>query len=439
MADNPLLITNTDISGALKNVYESFRINAFSKLTPLLANLKRGKAGGPENMRWGGNGVFWDVVLTRPVGMTGSQDGFFPPTAQAIERQANAGIKRTYVSRQIDMLSVRGTAASVASFIPLARKIVTEAMAASRLGQQEVLHSDGQGIKGTVTVVTSTTVIDVENPYGITGAGKGGLLLDAGMFVAVLNANSSDAVLGRATIVSVSNSGDTATVTLDTAIAGMEVGDKLVAATDSDTSFNNMPNGLTNLLNRGGAYNTIHAIDNTVANQQRWNTTRLVAGTDTPDASQPGELDVWELAQRVAGVSGFDAKEKPSEFLLQTTPGVQKKLAESFFGQRRLTPEDFTKIKGGFKALQVFGLPVVSDHWNPAGTLYLVHLPSLAFVDLQDWVKLSYEGSGPWRFIAGRDAYEVNFGAYWNTAVLQRNSHGLITGYSDAVRYDHTM
>lgn len=436
MANNPLVITDSDIDGVLKNLYEGFRINAFPKLTPLLANMKKAKGGGPENMRWGGNGVYWDVVLTRPVGMTSSASGYFPPSAKAVEKQANVGIKRTYVSRQIDALAIAGTTENKAAFVPLARKILTEAVDAARLGQQEILHGDGLGIKAVIDSVTDSDTIVCDNPYGITDAGKGGLLLDAGMYVAVLDASASYAVLGKATISSVSNSADLCTVELDSTIAGMAAGDVLVAATENDTSYNDMPNGLTNLLNRGGSYNSLHGI--TAATYGRWDTTRLTAGTDTPDAAQPGEMDVWELAQRIAGKSGKDAKMSPGQFLCMTTPGVMKKLAESFLGQRNLTQADFRPIKGGFKALEMFGLPVIDDYWAPAGTLYLVHLPSLAWVDRQDWVKLSYKGAGPWRFIPGRDAYEVNFGAYWNTAVLQRNCHGLITGYTDTVRYDHS-
>ena len=436
---NPLLITDSDISGVLKNIYESYRLNSFPKLTPLLAQLKKGKRGGPRNMRWGGNGVFWDVVLTRPVGMTGSQDGFFPPQAKALEKQASVGIKRTYVTREIDMLAVAGTKEKVAAFIPLARKIVTEAMDAARLGQQEVLHGDGRGFKALITTVTNDTTVICQSPYGIAGAGKGGLLLDKDMYVAVLDADTSFAVLGRATISTVANVGDSCTVVFDASIAGMEVGDPLVAATTSDTSYNNMPNGLTNLMNRGGSFDSLHSLSPATAGEERWETTRLVAGTDTPDAAQPNEFDVWELAQRVAGVSGKDAQTNPGEFLLQTTPGVRKKLAEGYFGQRSLQPSDFRTIKGGFKAIELFGLPLLADYWNPAGTLYLIHLNSIAWVDRQDWVKLAFEGAGPWRFIDGRDAYQVNFGSYWNTAVLQRNSHGLITGYTDTVRYDHTM
>lgn len=438
MADSPLLITNTDVSGALKNLYVGYRMYAFPKLTVLLANVKRGKPGGPEGMKWGGNNVFWSVVMTRPVGMTASQSGYFPPTAQAVERQATLGIKRTYVQRQIDALAIQGTSESQASFVPFAKKILEEAMDAATLGQQEVLHGDGLGIKAVISSSADSTHFVATSPFGISGAGQGGLLLDQGMYIAVLDTTGAT-IRGRATITSGTNSGDSFTAVLDVGISGMVSTDVVVAATPSDTSYNNYPNGLTSIVNRGGSYGNFEGINVATTNNQRWNTTRLAAGTDTADADQPGEMDIWELAARIAGISGKDPQTKPSEFLLMTTPGVRKKLAESFLGQRRLTPEDFNNLKGGFKALSVAGLNMVADTWCPAGTVYLLHLPSLTWVDRQDWTKLQYEDSGPWRFISGRDAYEVNFGSYWNFGALQRNTHGIITGYTDSNRYSHVM
>ncbi len=250
-ASNPLLINNANIDGVLKNVYESFRINAFPKLTPLLAQVKKGKSGGPERMTWGGNGVYWDVVLTRPVGMTASSGGFFPPTAVATEKQANMSVARTYVTREIDALAIQGTQAGNAAFIPLARKIVLEAMDAATLGQQEFLHGDGRGIKGIIDTVTDTTHVIVTAPYGIVSSGRGGLLLDQGMYVAVLDTTGAT-VRGRATITTAaqSSSTDSCTLTFDSAIAGMVATDIIVAATVSDTSFNVATNGLTNILNR---------------------------------------------------------------------------------------------------------------------------------------------------------------------------------------------
>lgn len=431
---SPVMITDSEITGVLKRVYAQYREKVFPLITPLLANVEKGKAGGPKNMRWGGDGVYWDVVLTRPVGMTASDSGYFPPDAVATERQANMGVKRLYVTRQIDGLAITGTQSKDAAFVQLGRKVIEEAKDATKLGLQEILHGDGSAVKALVGTVNSTTSIVVSSPYGISGAGQGGLLLDVGMYVAVLDASAADAVLGKATITAVSNSGDNCTVTLSSAITGMAAGDKLVPCTTSDTAHNAYPNGLTNILNRGGSYASLHNIS--AGTFARWDAARL----SPADADQPTESDIWSLIQTVAGRSGQDASIKPREFLLVTTPGIAKKLADTFLGQRISSHAEMaTKIKGGFKAIEICGVPLVTDFWCPAGTLYLVHLPSLTWVDSKDWGQVQYEGAGPWRWIQGRDAFETSWSAYMNFGALVRNSHGMITGYTDTDRYTMVM
>lgn len=434
---DPLLISNSDISGVLKRIYENFRVKSFPIATKTLAQIQKGKGGGPKRMRWGGDGIYWDVVLGRPVGYTPSSSGYFGKSSAAMEKQATLGIFRTYVTREIDRLAAMGTESKEAAFVALGRKIVEEALAAAKLGQSETLHGTGTGVKALVGSVTSTTVIVVTSPYGVASAGQGGLLIGIGDYIAVLDTSSSDAVLGRAVVTAVANSGDNATLTLDTAIAGMAATDKVVPCTASDTGYNAVPNGLQNSLNLGGSYASVCGLSS--ATYARWNTSRLVAGTDTADAAQPDEMDVWELVARVAGVSGFDAKERPGDFLLLTTVGLEKKLAQSFLGQRVYDSQNMMEIKGGFKAINIAGIPLISDFWVPSGVVYLIHLPSMTWVDLLDWQKVQFEDSGAWRFIDGRDAFQVNFGSYWNFGPLQRNSHGAITGYTDTARYSHVM
>lgn len=432
----PLLITNADITGVLKQVYLKYRTQSFPILTPLLANMKKLKPG-MASAKWGGAGVYFDAVLTRPVGMTSSDAGFFPPTAQAVERQANIGIRRNYVTRQIDNLSIQGTASSTGGFVSLARKVMQEAMDAAKLGQQEQLQGDGRGIKAIISSSADTTHFVATSPYGLVGAGQGGLVIDAGMYVTVLD-TTGVTNRGSAVIASVTNSGDNVTATLATAIAGMVATDIVVAAaTVTDNSFNQYTNGLLNITNRAAGFNSLHNIS--AATFTRWNTTTMVAGTDTPDAGRPTEMDIWQLATLVANRSGKSPFEDPEDFLVMTTPGVYRALAESFLGQRQWSMNDAVTLKGGFKAVQVCGLPVIQDPWIPAGTLYLIHLPSLIWVDLMDFQPISYEGVGPWRFVAGRDAYEWSFGSFWNTGTIQRNAHGVITGYTDTVRYSYVM
>jgi len=164
----------------------------------------------------------------------------------------------------------------------------------------------------------------------------------------------------------------------------------------------------------------------------------MVAGTDTPDVNQPTESDIWDLIQKISGRSGKDAMVRPKDFLLLTTPGLAKKFMESMVGQRRFTAGEFsTTIKGGYKAIEVCGIPMVTDYYVPAGTVYLLHIPSLSWVDAKDWGFVEFEGAGPWRWLSGRDAFETTYGWYGNLACLARNAHGSITGYTDTARYTH--
>ena len=433
---NPTVITDPELGGLLKNVYAQFREKVQNLVTPLLAQLEKGKAGGPRNMRWGGNNVFFDVVVGRPSGATFSPSGYFPPDTTATEVQANVGVVRAYTTRQVDGLAFLGTQSKDAAFATIATKTMEEIKDASTLLMQQALHNKQDGVVAIIGTASTTTSIIVSSPYGIAGAGQGALLLSVGAESAEHETSSPDAVLGRAQITAITNSGDNATLTLGTAISGMASTDKIVKATASDTSFNNAMNGLVNITNRGGSYASLHNIS--ASTYSIWDATRMVAGTDTPDVNQPTESDIWDLIQRINGRSGKDAMTRPKDFLLMTTPGLSKKLMESMVAQRRFTAGEFsTTIKGGYKALEVCGIPLVQDYYVPAGTIYLLHLPSLSWVDAKDWGFVEFEGAGPWRWLQGRDAFETTYGWYGNLACLARNAHGSITGYTDTARYSH--
>lgn len=434
----PVIITDAELTGLLKNVYSQFREKVQNLVTPLLAQLEKGKQGGPRNMRWGGNNVYWDVVVGRPSGSVFSPGGYFPNDTVATEKQANADVVRAYTTRQIDGLAFVGTQSKDAAYETIVKKTMEEIKDASRLLMQQSLHNKPDGVVALVNTVNSTTSIDVDSPYGVADAGQGSLLISIGDNIAVLDTGSADAVLGRAQVTAITVSGDVATLTLDTAISSMAATDKLVKASPSDTSNDASMNGLINITNRGGSYASLHGLS--ASTYGIWDAIRMVAGTDTPDASQPTESDIWDLFQRVNGRSGKDAMTSPNEFLMMTTPGIGKKLMESMVGQRRFTANEFaTTIKGGYKAIEVCGVPLVTDYYVPAGTIYLIHIPSLSWVDAKDWGFVEFEGAGPWRWLNGRDAFETTYGWYGNIACLQRNSHGSIVGYTDTARYTHVV
>ena len=432
----PTLITDSDLSGLLKNFYTQYRIKAQNTITPFLAQLRKAKAGGPRNIRWGGNGAFWDVVTGRPAGGTFSAGGFFPPDTFAQEKQASTGVARAYVTRQIDGLVGLGTKSKEVAFDTILRKTAEEITDASRLLMQGALHGAGQGICAIIGTVTDSTHIIVAKPYGVTNAGQGSLLLSAGDYIAVLDTTGAT-LRGKSNITSIGTVSATsynATLLLTTAIAGMGATDIVVKATVSDTSYSstagqNVINGLVNMSNRGGSYGTLSGLS--ASTSPIWDCVAMSAGTDTPDATQATESDVWDLIKRVAGWSGKDANVNPKEFLLMTTPGVAKNLMESFVGQRRFSSEGFdSNIKGGYRSIEICGIPCFEDIYCPAGTIYLIHLPSMAWGAAKDWGFVEFEGSGAWRWIQGRDAFETTHSYIGNAINLQRNTLGSISGYT---------
>lgn len=432
---SPQLISDTEVAGMLKRLYDNLSVDFFPQSTVLLANLQKAGPGGPFNMRWGSDGIRYNAVTGSPVGLTSSPSGYLPPDATRTEVQGLIDIQRVYVRRQVDMKLIQGTTSKEAAYRTIGTKVVGEAKAAYKRGMQFYAHGDATGVRAIIDSVTDGDTIVVDNPNNLADSGQGGLHLGKGMYIAILDTSASDAVLGRAYISSMTTSGDLTTLELSASIAGTAAGDKIVACTASDTEFNNAPNGLINLSNRGGSFASVHGVSATTYPESA--PVRMVAGTDTPTTTDFTEEDVWELIARVAGKSGFDANEQGSDFLIITTPGLVKRLAQSFFGQRQWAMQSKVTLKGGFNAVEICGVPVVGDPHTPAGTVYLIHLPSLCWVDGKDFGAVAFNDAGVWRWIADRDAYETSWSHFFNFGAPQRNAIGSITSFSDSARYTH--
>ena len=434
-------ISDAEIAGLLKNLYANIRLKLQNISTPLVSQLKKVATGGAQQLRWGGNDLFWNVKIGRPAGGTFSSGGYFPPNTTALEKQARVGIKRAYVTRIIDGLAFVGTQSKKMAFETILSKTYDEIKSALYLLQQQSFHNKADGIIGLAsgTMADATTLV-VISPYGVAGSGQAGLLVSTGDYIAVLDTGSANAVIGHAQVASVAMSGDTATVTLVApgiaAFATSAATDKVVKATTSDTSFNAATNGLIGITNRGDAYQSLHGL--TSATDSIWDAVRMVAGTDTPDATAVTEKDIWTLSQRIAGFSGKSPLTNPDQWLLLTTPGVQGMLIENLAALRRFDAASFTKkVRGGYNAVSIAGMDCIADYYVPAGTIYLLHKSSLGLVDGKDAGYVEFEGAGPWRWVQGRDAFETTYSWYGELATLARNAHGSITGITDASRFTH--
>ena len=440
MAQNIMYITDTNLAGDLRNLYEDIRQELVPIITPLFSALKKRGPGGLGSATWGGNNLYFDVVTQTEVNWGWSTTGQLPYSTQAQEVQANVGIARFYLTRAFDRLPMVGTQEKDMAFISLRQKITKAFATGYQLGLQEALQGNATGVKAVVITAATTVSIVVQSPYGVSGAGPGGLWIKPGMYVAVYD-STGVTLNGTAQVGTVGNVLTSATgvctLTLTTGISNMAATDIVVGANQSGSALNSQCNGLINITNRAGGYNTLHAIS--AASQSKWDATKFTAGTSTPSTTA-NEMDLWTLAKTLFTQSGFDATSSPKDYLVVTTFGIGRQLIQSVLAQRTqpLSGEQKVRLPSGYMADQILGMPMIMDPFCPLGTVYLIHLPSLFWVDALDWAPVQYENSGAVRFVTGQDAFEISMSAYLNVATKQRNAHGSIIGYTDTTAFTWT-
>lgn len=423
MAIDPVVLA--DLTGVTKRVYSQFFEDLYPLMTPLLAQVKKMN---PKRLRYGGDAVYFSVRTDRRGGYVTSS-GYLPPGSNAPTAQGSLGITRSYIRQELDGLALAATEASEASFVSLAKKSLDESFYEIQLNQNRILHGNSLGVRAIVTVVTSATQITVNHAYGITGAGPGAAHIAVGDLAVVRTAS---VVRGRAKITGITPNADgTAVVTLEApGIAGMVANDLLVTGTDSDDSYGREANGLYAIIDPDSSFAVFEGVDSAV--HPRWKSQKRAATGGLVD-----EVEVMKLGALVKSKGGVDPFMNPDEFLLITSTGILIKYAETLLGQRRF--ERNYELRGGWKAVECAGLPLIDDPDVPRGKLYLVHIPSLTWVDLRDFGKLKYGDSTAWIQTPGYDGFQCSLRAYWNFGCIVRNTHAVLHTITDTEDYSRVM
>lgn len=412
-----------DFTDVLKDVYLPVRRKAFPISTPALAAARKAS---PSSVTYAGNDLIFDVKTGRRGGFTSSAKGFLPHSKTSREKKGRLSIARTYATVNVDGLAIKASQGDKASYIPVAKKVVEDVTEQWRLEQQRILHSDSLGVRAIVDTVTDTTHIIVSSPYGIVGAGPGNLHLVVGDDIAVHDTTGAT-LRGKAQISTITLSGDDATLTLSSAIAGMVATDVVVTAVPTavdanDSSWGAEPHGIKSIIDVENAFATFEGISD-----DRWVAQKMTSATID-------ERIIMRLLNTIRNRSGADWRTNPGNMLLITTTGIWQAYGDSMLGMRRFDAPTMT-LNGGFKAVEIAGAALLDDPWAPRGRLYAIHGPDTVFVDLMDFGKLSFQDSPQWRMAQNQDAYEAVFGSYWNYGAYIRSSHGVISGITDSVSY----
>jgi hypothetical protein len=412
------------LTGVLKTMYTPIQKRMFSLMSVLPAQARRG---GADTVQYAGNDAIFSAQFESRGGFVSSTTGKLPEPQDGVDKQGRLGIARSYFVSKVDGLALKATTNSKGAYISAAKKVIRDVMQQWKIEQNRIMHSDSQGIRCVVVSRTSATVVVVDSPYGITGAGPGNMFIRVGDTLAAHDTGSANALLGKAPIASIARgSGDQATITFASSIEGagtIATGDILVSAVTTatsatDTSLGAEPHGAKSIIDVEDAFATFEQLKD-----DRWEAQKLTSTT-------VDETIVMKLLNTIRARTGIDWRSNPKKMTLLTTTGIWQAYGDSLLGLRRFNAPTM-ELNGGFKGVQVAGATLIDDPYCPRGRLYAFHGPSLIFVDLMDFGMLSYEDANRWRPAAREDSYEGVHGIYWNFGATQRNAHGVISGITD--------
>lgn len=408
----------------LKDIYLPIRKKGFPLQTVLVAQMSKGSK---TRLTYGGNDLFFMVKLSRRAGFNASNLGYTADPKIVAEKRARLGISRLYSMVSVDGLALAANKGSREGYISTAKKVTEDVMDEWKLQLNRLAHGDSLGIRATITAVNSTTSVTVANPLGITGAGPGNLHLVETEDISVRDSTGAT-LRGKTQISNISPlSGDTVTLTYNTAVAGQQVGDVIVSAVPASThatddSFGAEPHGIKSFVDAEGAFNTFQGVAD-----DRWVAQKLSSVTVDEDV-------ITQLLMLQGSRGGVDWVGRPQDLLLLTTPGIWKKYANSLLGMRRFSGGEM-ELKGGFTGVKVANATLVPDNWCPRGRIYSLYTPELVYIDLKDFDPVKYDDSPTWNKANRRDHFEMTFGTYMNMGTYLRAVHGVITGISDPTNF----
>jgi len=120
--------------------------------------------------------------------------------------------------------------------------------------------------------------------------------------------------------------------------------------------------------------------------------------------------------------------------LAVTSHGVIRAFHAQLQSQKRYVGEADT-LKGGIKGLAVSSgtqqVALMSDRFCPESTLFLLNTDNLKFYQSADWEWMQEDGNVLSR-VTGYDAYEATLFTYRNLMTDRRNTHGKLTGITEA-------
>jgi len=396
------MVTLTTADNALKQVYLGVVTEQLNTgVNPLLAKINQ-----TTSDVWGK-----EIRKVAPYGINGGigagdEDGDLPTAAGNSYTQFVLDLKNLYGKIEISDKAVRASQSNAGAFVNLLNAEMEGLIKASSFNFGRMLYGDGSGLLATITANTTTTltVNTVQN-------------LVEGMLIDIVATSNGAAVSGHTArrITSIDRANKTVTISGAAMTASAFASGYSICV---QGSYGKELTGLGAIFKNSGS---LYGLSRSTYN---WMVPYMKDITNNNATTSISDIIMQEAIDKLDETSSSQV-----DFIVCSF-GV-KRGYQVYFDTFR-SNVDILELDGGYKSISYNGIPVVSDRFVPANTMYLLNTKEFNLHQLCDWQWLEGEDGRVLKQNQGKPTYSATLVKYADIICDQPFGQAKITGITEA-------
>ena len=389
------MVTMTSADKALKTLYlGAITEQLNTEVNPLLAKIKQSTADvwGKEIRRVARYGINGGIGA-------GSETGDLPKAEGNHYEQFVCTLKNLYGTIEISDKAIRASANDAGAFVNLLNDEMDGLLKASAFNFGRMLYGDGSGVLAKVSAASVGNTISCDSVKNFA----------VGMIVGVFTNDGVDLGLGMRRVTDVDRENNKITVDgkafeTDDVDAGCTI--------HMQGSVDNEITGLGAIFKSTG---NIYGLSRAT---HKW----LVPYMKT---------DVGSITETVIqkAIDYLDETAGSRVNFIVCSSGVKRAFQKHLATYKRNV--DVMNLEGGYKALSYNGIPIVSDRFCPAGTMYLLNTDDFTLHQLCDWKWLEGEDGKILKQNAGKPTYTATLVKYADLICAKPCGQAMLSGITE--------
>lgn len=389
------MVTMTSADKALKTLYlGAITEQLNTEVNPLLAKIKQSTADvwGKEIRRVARYGINGGIGA-------GSETGDLPKAEGNHYEQFVCTLKNLYGTIEISDKAMRASANDAGAFVNLLNDEMDGLLKASAFNFGRMLYGDGSGVLAKVSAASVGNTISCDSVKNFA----------VGMIVGVFTNDGVDLGLGMRRVTDVDRENNKITVD-----------GKAFEADDVDAGCTihmqgSVDNEITGL---GAIFKSTGNIYGLSRATHKW----LVPYMKT---------NVGSITETVIqkAIDYLDETAGSRVNFIVCSSGVKRAFQKHLATYKRNV--DVMNLEGGYKALSYNGIPIVSDRFCPAGTMYLLNTDDFTLHQLCDWKWLEGEDGKILKQNAGKPTYTATLVKYADLICAKPCGQAMLSGITE--------